>query len=210
MAWESRLPVFRNDNDNIKDMKIGAYIDRFLDEHPSTATVVAFCVWISFFAVLAMCTSCKGTQKVVEIVRTDTLHIVHSDTVRLVHNDTIYSVVKEVMHDSIIRETIIKEVVNEAGEVIHSEKETNNEVWHNSDTNSQLIWHTVDSLVQAKMDSINHVGYAEKPVVVEVEKEKAWYAKVWGWIVGRFAWIGLAVVIGFVVWMMVRYLKPKI
>ena len=182
--------------------------DRFLERHPGATTVIAFFVWISFFAALALCTSCKSTR-VVEVVRTDTLHLYHTDTLKVVHNDTIYSIVKETVHDSIIRETIIKEVVDELGNIIHTEKETNNEVWHNSDTNSQLIQHTVDSILQAKIDSISHSSYQEKPVVVEVEKPKAWYQKVWDWIVGKFAWIGLIVVLGVILYFVLKRFLPK-
>lgn len=182
----------------------------FIDRHPYLATAIFIVAWAFFMAVCITFTSCKGSQKVVEIVETDTLHVYHTDTLRVVHNDTIYSIVKETVHDSIIRETIIKEVVDELGNVLHSEKETNNEVWHNSDTNSQFIQHTVDSILQAKLDSINHASYVEKPVVVEVEKPTPWYKKMWNWIVGKFAWIGLAVIIGAVLYYLWKNLKPKL
>ena len=182
----------------------------FIDRHPNATTVISVVVWFVFLAILALFTSCKGTQKVVEIVKTDTLHVYHTDTMKVVHNDTIYSIVTQVVHDSIVKETIIKEVVDELGNIIHTEKETNNEVWHNSDTNSSLIQHTVDSILQAKLDSISHISHEDHPVIVEVEKPTPWYTKAWNWIVGRFAWVGLAVVIAFVVYVFVKFIKPKI
>ena len=178
----------------------------FTERHPNATSVISVLVWFAFIALLALCTSCKGTQKVVEIVKTDTLHVYHTDTMKVVHNDTVYSVVTQVVHDSIVKETIIKEVVNELGEVIHSEKETNNEHWHNSDTNQQLIQHTVDSILQAKLDSISHISHEDNPVIVEVEKPTPWYTKVWNWIVGKFAWIGLGVLI----LALLYYLIPKL
>lgn len=182
----------------------------FIERHPDLVSVGSVVVWFAVIALLAICTSCKPQQHIVEVIKTDTLHVWHTDTLKVVHNDTIYSIVTQTVHDSIVKETIIKEVVNELGEVIHSEKETNNEVFHNSDTNSQFIQHTVDSILQAKMDSINQSQYVEKPVIVEVEKPTPWYTKVWNWIVGKFAWIGLTIVVAFVVYVLFRYIKPKI
>lgn len=181
----------------------------FIDRHPNATTVISMVVWFVFITLLALFTSCKGSQQVVEIVKTDTLHVWHTDTLKVVHNDTVYSIVTQTVHDSIVKETIIKEVVNELGEVIHTEKETNNSVFHNSDTNQQLIQHTVDSILQAKLDSISHVSHEDHPVIVEVEKPTPWYSKVWNWIIGKFAWVGLAVVIGFVVYVLVKYIRPK-
>ena len=74
---------------------------------------------------------------------------------------------------------------------------------------SQHIQHTVDSILQAKIDSISHSSYQEKPVVVEVEKPKAWYQKVWDWIVGKFAWIGLIVVLGVILYFVLKRFLPK-
>ena len=162
----------------------------YFDKHPNIMSIIAT---IIFFGLMALCVFLGGckTTRLVEVHTTDTLHVYHTDTLREVHNDTIYSIVTQTVHDSIVKQIIIKEVVNESGDVIHSEKETNNEVWHNSDTNSQLIQHTVDSILQTKLDSISHISHEEKPVIVEVEKPTPWYTKAWNWIVGKFAWIGL-------------------
>ena len=185
-----------------------SFIDRLAENHPRTTTIV---VWLLFFVVLVLCTNCKGSQpNIVTIIKTDTLHVYHKDTLIDIHIDTIHSIVKQEVRDSIIKQIIIREVVNEAGEVIHSEKETNNEVFHHSDTNSQLIQHTVDSILRAKLDSINHSQYEEKPVVVEVEKKEPWYAKVWNWIVGKFAWAGLIVIVGVILYFVVKHFKPKL
>lgn len=154
-------------------------------------------------------TSCR-TTKVVEITKTDTLHVYHQDTIKITHNDTVYSIITQTVHDSIVKETIIKEVVDELGNVLHTEKETNNSVFHNSDTNQQLIQHTVDSILQAKLDSISHISHEDHPVIVEVEKPTPWYTKVWNWIVGKFAWIGLGVIILVVVYVVIRVIKPKL
>jgi PBP1b-binding outer membrane lipoprotein LpoB len=178
----------------------------FIDKHPNVTSIVSAIVWFVVIALMAFFTSCKGTQNYVEIVKTDTLHVYHTDTLKVVHNDTVYSVITQTVHDSIVRETIVKEVVNELGEIIHTEKETNNEHWHNSDTNQQLIQHKVDSILQAKMDSINQSQYVEKPVIVEVEKSAPWYSKVWNWIVSKFAWVGLGVLIIALLY----YLIPKL
>ena len=180
----------------------------FIDRHPNATSVISVLVWFAFIALLALCTSCKGAQKVVEIVKTDTLHVYHTDTMKVVHNDTVYSVVTQVVHDSIVKEIIIKEVVNELGEVIHSEKETNNSVFHNSDTNSSLIQHTVDSILQVKMDSIYNSKYNEKPVIVE--KPTPWYTKAWNWIVAKLAWIGLGVLILAIIYFVWKIVKPKL
>lgn len=161
----------------------------FAKKHPNIASVVSVILFFAMMAVLSVLAGCKSSHQVVTIVTTDTLHVYHHDTLKVVHNDTIREVITKVVHDSIIKGTIIKEVVNELGEVIHSEKETNNEVWHNSDTNSQLTQHTVDSLVQAKVDSIYASKYKEKPVIVEVEKSTPWYKKTWNWIVNKFAYL---------------------
>jgi hypothetical protein len=75
---------------------------------------------------------------------------------------------------------------------------------------TQLIERRVDSLVQAKVDSIYQSKYNEKPVVVEVEKPTPWYTKVWNWIVGKFAWMGLAVVVLAVLYFTLKRLKTKI
>lgn len=182
----------------------------FIDRHLDITTTICVVLWALAMAFVISLSSCKSSQKVVEIVKTDTLHVYHTDTMKIVHNDTVYSVVTQVVHDSIVKETIIKEVVNELGEVIHSEKETNNEHWHNSDNNSKMIQHTVDSILQAKLDSINHTSYQEKPVVVEVEKKEPWYAKVWNWIVGKFAWVGLIVIVGVILYFVIKQFKPKV
>ena len=166
-------------------------MNRFFEEHPTLASALGVILFLASIAVLSLLAGCKPQQHIIEIVKTDTLHVYHTDTLKVVHNDTVYSVVTQVVHDSIVKETIIKEVVNELGEVIHSEKETNNEVFHNSVTDSQLIQHTVDSLVQAKVDSIYQSKHEDKPVIVEVEKPNPWYQKCWNWIVGKLAWIGL-------------------
>lgn len=178
----------------------------FTERHPNITSVVSVVVWFVFIALLALCTSCKGTQNYVEIVKWDTLHVYHTDTIREIHNDTIREKVVITIHDSIIKQTIITNVVNEQGDVVHTEKETNNEVWHNADTSSSLIQHTVDSLLQAKMDSIYNASHEDKPVVVEVEKPVPWYSKVWNWIVSKFAWIGLGVLIIALLY----YLIPKL
>lgn len=170
----------------------------FTERHPNATSVISVLVWFAFIALLALCTSCKGSQQIVEIVKTDTLHVYHTDTLKVVHNDTIYSVITQTVHDSIVRETIVKEVVNELGEVIHSEKETNNEVWHNADTSSSLIQHTVDSLLQAKMDSIYNASHEDKPVVVE--RQKSWWEKFTDAVRNHFAWIGFIILIGGIIW----------
>lgn len=182
---------------------------KMIDKHPNLTSVVSVILWFATLAFLAVMTGCKST-KLVEIVKADTLHVYHTDTMKVVHNDTIFSIKVETKHDSIIREVIIKEVVNENGDVIHTEKETNNEVWHNSETNSQLIQHTVDSILQVKLDSINHSSHEDNPVIVEVEKPTTWYKKVWNWIVGKFAWIGLGVVVLAVLYFVWKRIKPKI
>lgn len=178
----------------------------FIDKHPNATSVISVLVWFAFIALLALCTSCKGTQKVVEIVKTDTLHVYHTDTLKFVHNDTIYSVKVETKHDSII----IKEkyYLDAEGNVTHSEKEK--EAFHNFVKDAQFIQHTVDSLVQAKVDSIYQSKYNEKPVIVEVKKPIPWYKQVWKWIIGKFAWIGLVVVILAVLYFVWKRLKPKI
>ena len=157
-------------------------------------SVVGVVVWflaLLAFSALEGCQSGRVLER--EVVRVDTLHVWHCDTLREVHNDTVYSIVQKVVHDSIVSQVIIKEVMNEDGEVIHSEKETNNEVWHNAESDYQLIQHKVDSILKAKVDSITHSTYNEKSVLVE--KETPWYEKAWRWIVDKFAWIGLAVIL---------------
>lgn len=176
------------------------------DKHPNFTSVTAIILMFVTSLMLALLTGCK-TSKVVEVTKTDTLHVYHTDTMKVVHNDTIYSIVTQVVHDSIVKETIIKEVVNEAGEVIHSEKETNNETFHNSVGYSQLIQHTVDSLLKVKIDSIYHS--AEKPVVVEVEK-KNWWDRVrirWGeWTM----WVVVGLAIGWAVYVLWKYIRPRV
>lgn len=179
---------------------------KFIDKHPSITSVVSIIIWFATIALLAVFTGCRSQQHIVEIVKTDTLHVYHTDTLKVVHNDTVYSVKVETKHDSII----IKEkyYLDADGNVTHSEKEK--ESYHNNEKDSQFIQHTVDSLVQAKVDSIYNSKYNEKPVIVEVEKEVAWYTKVWNWIVGKFAWAGLGVVILVVLYFVWKRLKPKI
>ncbi|MDD6017110.1 MAG: hypothetical protein PUC18_12700 [Prevotellaceae bacterium] len=170
----------------------------FIDRHPNATSVISVLVWFAFIALLALCTSCKGTQNYVEIVKWDTLHVYHTDTIREIHNDTIREKVVITIHDSIIKQTIITNVVNEQGDVVHTEKETNNEVWHNADTSSSLIQHTVDSLLQAKMDSIYNASHKDKPVVVE--RQKSWWEKFTDAVRNHFAWIGFIILIGGIIW----------
>lgn len=180
----------------------------FIDKHPNATSIVSVIIWLAVIALMAFFTSCKGTQNYVEIVKTDTLHVYHTDTLRIVHNDTIYSVITQTIHDSIVRETIVKEVVNELGEIIHTEKETNNSVFHNSDTNSSLIQHTVDSILQAKMDSIYNASHEDKPVVVE--RQKSWWEKFTDSIKKPFIWIGIIVVIAAIIYLILKFVKPKL
>lgn len=177
----------------------------FAKKHPNIASVVSVILFFVMMAVLSVLTGCKSSHQVVTLVTTDTLYVHHTDTLKVVHNDTIREVITKVVHDSIVKGTIIKEVVNELGEVIRSEKETNNEVWHNSDTNSSLIQHTVDSILQVKMDSIYNSKYNEKPVIVEVEKTTPWYRKVFYWIVNRFAYL-----VGTLAFFLLLYFLPDI
>ena len=182
-------------------------MNKFFEEHPNLASALGVIIFFATIALLSVLTAgCKPQQHIVEIVKTDTLHVYHTDTMKVVHNDTIYSFKVETKHDSII----IKEkyYLDADGNVTLTEKEK--ELYRESDTNSQLIRHTVDSLVQAKVDSIYESKYNEKPVVVEVEKPTAWYTKVWNWIVGKFAWIGLGVVVLAVLYFVWKRLKPKI
>ena len=182
-------------------------MNKFFEEHPNLASALGVIIFFATIALLSVLTAgCKPQQHIVEIVKTDTLHVYHTDTMKVVHNDTVYSVKVETKHDSII----IKEkyYLDDEGNVTHSEKEK--ETFHNFVKDAQFIQHTVDSLVQAKVDSIYNAKYNEKPVVVEVEKPTAWYTKVWNWIVAKFAWIGLAVVILVVLYFVWKRLKPKI
>ena len=59
------------------------------------------------------------------------------------------------------------------------------------------------------MDSIYNASHDDKPVIVEVEKEVAWYQKVWNWIVNKFAWMGLAFVAILLGYILVSYVKKK-
>lgn len=163
-------------------------------------------LYLSLILSFPFLTGCHSQQHVAEIVKTDTLHVYHTDTLKVVHNDTVYSVKVETKHDSII----IKEkyYLDSEGNVTHSEKEK--ETFHNFVKDAQFIQHTVDSLVQEKVDSIYQSKYNEKPVVVEVENPAAWYTKVLNWIVGKFACIGLGVVILVVLYFVWKRLKPKI
>lgn len=182
----------------------------FIDKHPNITSVVSVIIWFATIALLAVFTGCKPQQHIVEIVKTDTLHVYHTDTLKVVHNDTIYSVKVETKHDSIIIKEKEKIYLDSDGNVLHSEKEKEKESWHNSDTNSSLIQHTVDSILQVKMDSIYNASHTDKPVIVEVEKSSPLYKKVWNWIVGKFAWIGLGVVVLAVLYFVWKRLKPKI
>ena len=182
----------------------------FIDKHPNITSVVSVIVWFLTLAFLSVMTGCKPQQHIVEIVKTDTLHVYHTDTLKVVHNDTIYSVKVETKHDSIIIKEKEKIYLDSDGNVLHSEKEKEKESWHNSDTNSSLIQHTVDSIMQAKMDSIYNASHTDKPVIVEVEKPITWYQKVWNWIVGKFAWVGLAFVAVLLGYILVKYVKKKV
>ena len=164
----------------------------FFDRHPNLTSVLATIAFFGFIILCVLFGSCKPTE--LEIVKTDTLHVYHTDTVHSSHTDTIRLTVTQIIHDSIIKQTIITNVVNEAGEVVHSEKETNNEVWHNSDTNSQLIQHTVDSLLKVKMDSLYQSSHDNETTVIE--KEEPWYKKLGG-ILKTILWIVLCLLVGF-------------
>lgn len=170
----------------------------FIDRHPNVTSIVSVIVWFVVIALMWVFTSCKGSQNYVEIVKWDTLHVYHTDTIHDVHNDTIREKVVVTVHDSIIKQTIITNVVNEQGDVVHTEKETNNEVWHNADTNTSFIQHTVDSLLQAKMDSIYHS--VDNNEMVVVEKQKSWWEKFTDWVKRPFLFIGIVVVIGAIIW----------
>ena len=174
----------------------------FIDKHPNITSVVGVIVWFAVIALMAVFTGCKS-KEYVEIVKTDTLHVYHTDTIREVHNDTIRERVVVTVHDSIIKQTIITNVVNEQGEIIHSEKETNNETFHNSDTNSSLIQHTVDSILQAKMDSIYNASHEDKPVIVE--RQKSWWEKFMDAVKKPFVFIGILVVIIGIAWLLIKF-----
>ena len=181
-------------------------MDKFFEDHPNIASALGVIIFFATIALLSVLTAgCKPQQHIVEIVKTDTLHVYHTDTMKVVHNDTIYSFKVETKHDSII----IKEkyYLDADGNVTHSEKEK--ESYHNNEKDSQLIQHTVDSLVQAKVDSIYNASHEDKPVIVEVEKEVTWYQKVWNWIVNKFAWVGLGVIILVVIYVVFHFIKPK-
>lgn len=178
----------------------------FIERHPDLVSIGSVVVWFAVIALLAICTSCKPQQHIVEVIKTDTLHVYHTDTLKVVHNDTIYSVKVETKHDSII----IKEkyYLDAEGNVTHSEKEK--EAFHNFVKDAQFIQHTVDSILQAKIDSINHSSHEQEPVIIEVEKPTPWYTKIWNWIISKFAWIGLGVVIVVVIYVVIRVIKPKL
>ena len=169
-------------------------------------------VKVAVIFLVAICmVSCRATKPTyVEIIKTDTLRVYHTDTLRLVHNDTIREYITKTIHDSIIRQTIVTNIIDQNGNVVHSEKETTTDNYHNADTQSQFIQHTVDSILQAKLDSISHSSHEDTPVIVEVEKPTPWYTKVWNWIVGKFAWIGLGVIILAVIYVVIRVIKPKL
>ena len=166
----------------------------FIDRHPNVTTVCSVIVWVITLAIMWAFTSCKGSQNVVEIHTSDTIHVWHTDTMKIVHNDTVYSVKVETKHDSII----IKEkyYLDADGNVTLTEKEK--ESYHNNEKDSQFIQHTVDSLLQAKMDSIYNSSHEDKPVVVE--KQKSWWEKFTDWVKRPFLFIGIAVVIGAIIW----------
>ena len=185
-------------------------MNKFFEEHPNLASALGVIIFFATIALLSVLTAgCKTQQHIVEIVKTDTLHVYHTDTMKVVHNDTIFAIKVETKHDSIIIKEKEKIYLDSDGNVLHSEKEKEKESWHNSDTNSSLIQHTVDSILQAKMDSIYNASHTDKPVIVEVEKSSPWYKKVWNWIVGKFAWIGLGVVVLAVLYFVWKRLKPK-
>lgn len=162
----------------------------FADRHPALPPTLLVIAWFLTILVLSCLTSCKSTKPVSEVIVThDTLYVYHTDTVYTSHTDTIKQNVIKVVHDSIIREVIVTKVVDQDGNVIHSEKETNNEVFHNAVEQSQLIQHTVDSILHAKMDSIYHSIDNNEKVVVE--KQAQWYEKVLQWAKDRFASLGV-------------------
>ena len=151
--------------------------------------------------------SCSASKpSLVEIVKTDTVHIYHTDTLHSVHNDTIRETVVRTLRDSVIKTITIKEVVNEQGDVIHSEKETTTDSFHDAETQSQIIQHTVDSLLQVKMDSLYHFIDVNKMVVIE--KTEPWYKRIWQRITDNFTAIGFAAVLIFILWL-INKLKPK-
>lgn len=167
--------------------------ESFINRHPNVTSIVSVIVWFVVLAIMWIFTSCKGAQNVVEIHTSDTIHVYRTDTIREVHNDTIKEKVVTIVRDSIIREIIVTNTIDQNGNVVQTEKETNNEVWHNSDTNTSLIQHTVDSLLQAKMDSIYNSSHDEKPVLVE--KQKTWWEKFTDAVKNHFAWIGFVLLI---------------
>ena len=161
----------------------------FTDRHPALSSVLGVIVWFLIILVLSCLTSCKSTKPVSEVIVThDTLYVYHNDTIHTSHTDTIRQFVTKVVHDSIIKEIKVTKIVDQDGNVIHSEKETNNETWHNAVEQSQHIQHTVDSILHAKMDSIYQAGHSDHETVVE--KQPQWYDKCWQWIKDRFAYIG--------------------
>lgn len=176
----------------------------FIDRHPNVTSIVSVIIWFVVIALMTFFTSCKGMQNYVEIVKTDTLHVYHTDTLKVVHNDTIYSFKVETKHDSII----IKEkyYLDAEGNVTLTEKEK--ESYHNNEKDSQFIQHTVDSILQAKMDSIYNASHEDKPVVVE--RQKSWWEKFTDSIKKPFIWIGVIVVIAAIIYLILKFIKPKL
>ena len=181
VAHKTSIPTPSNTSTNMKT---------YTDRHPAISSVLGVVLWFLTILVLSCLTSCKSTKPVSEVIVThDTLYVYHNDTVHTSHTDTIRQFVTKVVHDSIIKEIKVTKIIDQDGNVIHSEKETNNETWHNAVEQSQHIQHTVDSILHAKMDSIYQAGHSDHETVVE--KQPQWYDKVWQWIKDRFASLGV-------------------
>lgn len=157
-------------------------------------------VKVAVIFLVAICmVSCRTTKPTyVEIIKTDTLRVYHTDTLRLVHNDTIREYITKTIHDSIIRQTIVTNIIDQNGNVVHSEKETTTDNYHNADTQSQFIQHTVDSLLHSKLDSIYQANHDDSTVILE--KETPWYKKLWSKTQGLLATLGIISLVFLILW----------
>ena len=126
---------------------------------------------------------CKTTKTETEVVRIDTLYIAHYDTIK--------ENVTQVIHDSIFHHIIETKVLNEAGEVIHSEKETTHESYRDSEKDRELIRNTIDSLLKSKQDISHEIQI--------VEKKEPWYKPLVQIVVGF--------VIAFILFLILKFKK---
>ena len=148
----------------------------FIDKHPNLTSVVGVIVWFAVIALMAVFTGCKPTERIVEVVKTDTL------VVNQIQRDSVY--VEKELHDSVF--------IHQKGDTVMIEKFR---------TEYRDRWrdrYIHDSIYIAKHDTITQT------VVKEVAKKENFFTKLWRKIQVPFTIVGVVAVVMMILWLVMK------